>query len=404
MNVSEIPILSQKTVHIQTKQAMVELSDAVPESWLKAYPRGIMIEYSSRCNLRCKYCTKANPGDDQIPGRDMDMQELTVDTVCRFLRENRFAEVLLAGTGESTFHPRWTKDFPRLIEAAKLGNPTSYVHLNSNFAVKYQEEHLNILALLDGIVISIDTDDPQLTREVRAKSDLGLIVLNLLRFKTHCESNGLRFPRITINVTLYERAVGRLKELLIMLSHLPVSHVTISDMFETDSARENHLRHVNADNLEGFVAAVKTIQDAIEYCQASGRFSVTLQQQLVDRINRLISDIKGQQASSASNDSTPNQVLQDRTKHCLQPWTRFTVGADGALFPCCVTDMTPMGMLDAQPHFGDSGLDSERMRRFRHALLVGNVPSICLNCTNAPTTSIQELQRDVNLLAKAFGS
>jgi hypothetical protein len=57
---------------------------------------------------------------------------------------------------------------------------------------------------------------------------------------------------------------------------------------------------------------------------------------------------------------------------CLQPWTRFTVAADAALYPCCVTDMQPVGSLERSAT-GD-GIDAFSMRRFRHDLLVGNVP------------------------------
>ncbi|MFY9510459.1 MAG: SPASM domain-containing protein, partial [Rubrivivax sp.] len=78
----------------------------------------------------------------------------------------------------------------------------------------------------------------------------------------------------------------------------------------------------------------------------------------------------------------------------LQPWTRFTVAADGALFPCCVTDMPPVGHIGRE----GEGIDGPAIQAFRRALLVGEVPPVCVGCTNAPHTSTAELEATVRML------
>lgn len=394
MNTVSIPIVERSPV----LEAFTP-DPSIPEAWLKAYPRGVMVEYTSRCNLRCKYCTKNNPGDDQIPGRDMDMDEQTLSAVMDCLKQNRFSEILLAGTGESTFHPRWTEDFPRLIAAAKVANPAAYVHLNSNFAMKYEDEHWAILALLDGIVISIDTADRQFTREVRAKSDLGLIIYNMVRFKAYCDTRGLKFPLISINVTLYQHAAAGLTELMTMLASLSVAHVAISDMVETESAKQHGVRPVNADSVPAFAAAVAHIQQAIAKAQSLGKFTLSVQPHLLERINRLVAGINRGGLAPAAADS-PGEPAGRSTKLCLQPWTRFTIAADAALYPCCVTDMPAVGRLVAQADASTDGLDGQRMQRFRHELLVGQVPAICVDCSNAASGPTAQLQQHVKALAE----
>jgi protein O-GlcNAc transferase len=370
---------------------------AFPESWLHAYPQSLMIEYTSRCNLRCKYCPKSNPGEDQVPGRNMDMVDETIDSVIDLIKQHPYQELLLAGTGESTFHPNWLEDFPRIISAGKQSNPSCYIHVNSNFAIKYEDVHWAVLSQLDGIVISIDTADRQLTKETRAKSDLGLIIYNIIRLQTYCESHGLKLPKITINVTLYQQAAEGLPELMIMLSKLPVSTVAISDLYEGKAATINGIKSINADDHDEFKAVIKHIEEAIKIAQSLAKFNFSIQPHLVERIQHIQAEINGVDHGKAKD----NAVITDETKQtklCLQPWTRFTLAADAAIFPCCVTDMEPVGRIDTQE--ASDGLDGEKLRNFRSRLLSGDVPSICVNCTNAPSCSTQQLQQAVQRLSE----
>ena len=367
---------------------------------LLARPSGLMIEYTSRCNLRCRYCSKSNPGDDEIPGRDEDMQPQTLEQTLALIASQPMAELLLAGTGESTFHKDWVTDLPRLIQAGKAANPQCWVHLNSNLALKYGAREFDALAQLDGIVISIDTADRDLTRQVRAKSDLALITHNMLALKAHCVTRGLRMPQLSINVTLYEGAAKGLFELVTMMAELPVSKLVISDMVELEAARINGLRALNTDERATFIHAVQQLQKCIDFIGRTKAYALVVQPHLVERINAGIAQLNTGAAATAAPtapaaDTAPSAGA---TKLCLQPWTRFTVAADGALFPCCVTDMPAVG------HIGrpGQGIDGPAIRAFRQALLAGEVPPVCRECTNAPSASTAELHNAVRSLRPAL--
>ena len=60
-------------MHFTPHRAPVGEVRLVDPALLLSKPQRPDGQYTSRCNLRCKYCSKSNPGDDQIPGRDMDM-------------------------------------------------------------------------------------------------------------------------------------------------------------------------------------------------------------------------------------------------------------------------------------------------------------------------------------------
>lgn len=395
--VQEQPLKSTPAEPVKWIRKSTSSHEVFPEHWLQAYPQALMIEYTSRCNLRCKYCSKSNPGDDKIPGRNMDMTAHTIEAVIQLIRDSQYQELLLAGTGESTFHPDWKQDFPRLVQAGKQANKQCYVHVNTNFAMKYEDEDWAVFAMLDGIVISIDTADRQLTREVRAKSDLGLIIYNIVRFQTYCKMHGLPLPKLTINVTLYQEATAGLPDLMMMLADLPISLVTISDIYEREATDIHGIRPLNNRDPQAFIQAVQYIEQAAKLAQQSNKFTLYIQPHLVNRIQTMLSELQSNSAPSHAS-TTIQLVKPGHTKRCLQPWTRFTLAADAAIFPCCVTEMEPVG--DIGSGKDEDGLNGKRIRQFRSDLLSGQVPQVCQGCTNAPDCSIEELQEAIDQLAK----
>ena len=91
-----------------------------------AFPRPVValhqIEITSRCNLRCVYCTSPQIVDGKFPKRPAgDMTRATfvraLEWVHHFTRQGTQEELNLAGIGESTLHPEFV-DFVRLAREA----------------------------------------------------------------------------------------------------------------------------------------------------------------------------------------------------------------------------------------------------------------------------------------------
>ncbi len=385
-------------VHFTPHRAPVGEVRLVDPALLLSKPQGLMVEYTSRCNLRCKYCSKSNPGDDQIPGRDMDMSGATIDQALAVIARERFSELLLAGTGETTFHKDWIRDLPRLIEAGRAANPRAFIHINSNFAMKYGDAEFAVLSQLDGIMISIDTADRDLTRTMRAKSDLSLIVYNIVRLKAWCEAHGVRMPRLTVNATIYAEAALGIYDLAVMLASLPISHLSLSDLYEFEAVQLNGIRPVGLEDPARFATSVQMIQKAINFAQTRKAYSLSVQPHLMERINALILQMQSGGKAAAQEEVVEEAAASgSRTKMCTQPWTRFTLAANGALFPCCVTDMPAVGNV----HEAGEGIDGPRMQAFRRDLLLGQVPAACQACSNAADCSTQELEAQVRAIVAA---
>jgi len=148
--------------------------------------------------------------------------------------------LLLAGTGESLFNKNWKVDFKKLYDLrAKKGNLRLII--NSNFALNFNDSDFELISQLDEIIISIDTDDRELTKRMRAKSDLALIIFNIVALASYCKINKLPLPNIAINCTLYSEAIKRLPNIVGLLSTLPVSQLAVSDVIETTAVKANHV-------------------------------------------------------------------------------------------------------------------------------------------------------------------
>ena len=399
--------------------------------------KGIMVEYSSRCNLRCSYCPKSNPGDDKIPGRNQDMSEEIFDKLLEAIRLNKTNWLLLAGTGESLFNKNWKTDFKKLIKLKLKKNLRLLI--NTNFALSFNDDDFEVLSKLDELIISIDTDQRDITKKIRSKSDLSLIIFNILALQSFCKINGLKLPNVAVNVTLHSDLLSRLPNLISLLSCTPVSQITVSGLIENQATHINNIKPVSQTDFH----SIEVIRDRIKYCIDLGnKFDIMLnfQPDLLDRLG--VKDLFGSKISSESGGNKINPIkfslpllsnlkiflnfqgwkklinknnqsnlsskeqkkivpqssllsenLGKKTKLCLQPFTRFTLAANGDIFPCCVTSMKPLG----NALFEDDPFNNQKITEFRLSLLNGDIPEPCVNCTNAPNGLVRELRELVKL-------
>lgn len=353
----------------------------------ESYP-SIMLEYSSRCNLRCKYCTKSADGDDAIPGRNQDMTETNVEKFLEFLSSNPVSELLLAGTGETTVAGQWTKDIPLLINAAKRLNPYSLVHLNSNFAKRFTANEFSVLQKLDRINISIDTDDYDLTKAIRAKSSLADIMFNIIKLKSYCLSRGLNSPEIIVVAVVTAETFKTLPSLIYTLSLIPIDEIVLCDLMETQATMENLI--LGLDNAGEIKSIINQLDESVRYLRETSSVKFNLQPEFRQRLTDII---YRQQGASPR----PNFPSSTTTKICTQPWTRFTIGADYQIFPCCVTGMQSVGVFNPdQDAF--TNFNNVHIKEFRNKLLTGDLPPSCEGCTNAPDGSPDELSNIVQAI------
>jgi len=335
----------------------------------------LIVEITSRCNLRCIFCPKAVKDNEKVPGRDMDMDEATLAATLRFARQARPELASLVGVGETTFREDWRAVCQRFFD---LGIPGI---INSNFGRLYDEAELDSLLKFFNITISIESSDIELQKKLRKAVDLKVIVTNIVALRARARLTGVKMPRLTVNCTVSDRNVMGVQALAALCAELGIDQFNLSSLYEIEALSHHQLRSIEHLAPAQRIEAVNVLQAAQQMLQGS-RTQLCVQPRLL-------------QLYGGQSEEGPRAGL---TRVCLQPWTSYTVGADGQVFPCCVTADSFARIEQAS----DDLLNGEAIRTLRRRLLDGELPEMCQSCSNAPLGTLDDLRRTV--VSAALGS
>jgi MoaA/NifB/PqqE/SkfB family radical SAM enzyme len=326
----------------------------------------LTLELTSKCNLRCVYCPKCSEQVEQVGGRDMDMSLDSVRKAAALSQALAPKMVVLAGTGETTMLPDWMERCKAFDRGSK-----PVFNINTNFARVLSDEEIAYLVDFDHIHVSIDTADATLLREVRRKVNLQTIVYNIIRLRASAIGRGRPLPPLTIFCVLNNKNVGKLLDLAALCVALDVNALHLLDQHEHDDSRRAGLRSVcsSDEDFATFRAEIEAVKNFLSEKHLEFGMSPTLVAALGD-------EQKEEKARTAG-----------LTRMCLQPWEHYFLGANEAVFPCCVS-VEKVGHLDDFQRLGEP----EGVRAFRKRLLVGDVPQVCVSCTNARWGDPRELQ------------
>lgn len=170
-------------------------------------PEFLVVEMTSRCNLRCRYCQKSMDEWNLLPGRDQDMPPDIEGRIRDVLTQIPFGTIQLTGVGEFTFRDDWVQSLDRLNAL------TGRVALISNFAKTFTDEELDGLLGVKHLMISIDTTDAALLKSVRKAVSLSTISLNLTRLRMRARKRGVPLPWLKINAVLYRENLRTIEDL-----------------------------------------------------------------------------------------------------------------------------------------------------------------------------------------------
>lgn len=194
---------------------------SVPDSLLRPHLRRVMLELTTRCNLRCTYCAVSHP--DYRP-KDLSFDARAVASSVAWLRPH---EVQISGHGETTIADGWLELARDLLE---LGYPLS---ITSNLAKRLRDDEVEALARFASITVSCDSPDPETFAAIRRGGRLEKVEENLARIARAADPDPRKRPYIALNCVLSDRNVTQLPDLVdwaadrdlecVSLTHL-VSH------------------------------------------------------------------------------------------------------------------------------------------------------------------------------------
>lgn len=172
------------------------------EDLLVPRARIVMLELTTRCNLRCVYCAVSKP--DYV-GQD---HELDPRALVRSIAALRPHEVQISGHGESTLVKGWVELARDLLDQ---GCPVTMI---SNLAKRLSDEEVDVMSQFAGLTVSCDSANPETFATLRRGGKLEKLEGNLRRILEAADASGRHRPYVGINCVLTELNLPDLEKLV----------------------------------------------------------------------------------------------------------------------------------------------------------------------------------------------
>lgn len=316
----------------------------------------LVLPITSRCNLRCRHCVRAertnNPVWEISP-------EIFAGYLQRFSPEN-FSECCLSGDGEATMHP----DFLQLLTmAVQKGWNNLTIITNGTSRDRLLWEEIIGKRLLAGVHVSLEAATPHLYKEIRGLSYERLT--GFLELVTSLKQKYSKTIKLSLNATIGEFNSDQILPILQLAEQFQISHVLFGEIvpqYSRAKAPEGKLCvPENKLSVETLSALATDIRAAREYAEKNG-ITVTLPE--VFNGNR-----------KPKNNAGREKVC------CQEPYRVVRIRPDGSLYPCV-----------AMPHYYPLGNINEAdfltlwqgkvYQTFLHSLKMNGAQSLaaCRDC------------------------
>lgn len=331
----------------------------------------LAIEVTSKCNLRCAYCHKADPVLEALPGANEDMSDAAIAALYQHCKAAGIRSVSLSVGGETTMSAGWYERIAQFLD-----DPEIDTHLVSNFARPFDDGDLRALTRLRYLQVSFDSADPEMVRRLRSGASLRTITDNIARLRRKGRELG-RLPFILVNCTVCRENIGHIAKLAGLCRELEVDQLLLTPVRivgEHNRKMPELLDSLNADELILLAGQI----DAAEQALRGSATELRLQEQLRSRVAAV-----GDGSCSAA-----------ATSSCRQPWTSPLITASGAVLACCGgRRVPPVGNL-ATATLAEI-VDGPAYRTVRESILLGKPSVPCDGCSFAVGLSFAELARDI---------
>ncbi|MGQ0551677.1 MAG: radical SAM protein [Planctomycetota bacterium] len=207
--------------HVSTGTAPAAVdADGIEERLLGTRLQQVLLELTSKCNLRCIYCAVSQPF---YVGRELELERAEIVNQLVALGPIEFQ---LNGHGETTLIKGWDELARDLLDRGLA--LTLISHLNKDMS----DAEIDVMARLKMLTVSCDTIDPAVYQRLRRGGRLERVAQNLRRILERCRSEGLPKPYIAINCTTTHINVLGIPDLVRMAAEMGLACVSLTNLVE----------------------------------------------------------------------------------------------------------------------------------------------------------------------------
>lgn len=308
-------------------------------------PYNVVIENTSRCNLRCQHCWRKvveNP------------QDMPFSLYKRIIDEIRPKKVNIIGNGEPFLHSE-IFDF---IEYAKHNSCLVYTSTNGTLIDQKKADAIVDLHI-DSIGVSIDAVKPE----------------------TYSKIRGGNVERVFDCLTFLSEAKRK--------KNKPEISVGVAFLIQKDNFQEieEFAKKINQYDGVDFISFQRLKFLSEELRKSKDLLGDITYENISQRLDRLRNSLRVQiQYDSHVADKmwkkNINSCGVSFTKKCIQPWYSVYISATGDVLPCCFFSATKnisMGNLHNKSF--KEIWNNEDYQKFRKALKQGKIPfEVCAEC------------------------
>lgn len=311
----------------------------------------LLLETTTRCNLRCCHCNMPEP---------CDLSWENFEKILPILHEYK-PSVQLNGHGETLLHPQ----FMKMLRA--ISNAGCSLQFQTNGMLLSKEIVDECIDLgVESILTSIDAADPELFARLRPPAQLETILANFRYIQEVKQKTGKKKPDIQFLFVAMRQNIHELPAVMRLAAGMDVAHLAVLELIEYDNTRQRI-----STRGESLVNDPLMYQVAVaaEKLAAELGLSISLPPRIPGR------EVGG--VALRNIDPTNTSSFIGLRKACRQPWNFVHIKANGKVQPCCMIKSS-YGNIFEQSF--EEIWQSDQYQELRRKVLTDNPPEECLVC------------------------
>lgn len=315
----------------------------IKEKIISRYPTFYNLEISSRCNLRCIMCEYRywNKTGQDITFEEFKSIYSKIPWIARILYPH-LLKFQLSGIGEVFMN----KDALKIMEFIK--NKGGFITFADNFTLITEKTAQKLVELkVDKIIISLDGATKQVYEKIRCGAIFEKVIKNIKYIVELKKKTNKKFPQLIVRFVPLKENIHELNDFVKLIKNIGLNNIEIPSLYVFEQNKDLNF------NLTDFQ---KYLDKAL----------ITAKEANID-----IMFFKSKQHIS----------------ECGRVGTSLYITCEGEILPCNALNQRNVRAVIKEYSFGNiykksiaDIWNSENYKKFRKAVIEGNLPKICEKC------------------------